>query len=210
LSGDEIALNQNSAQMDERTVNLLIENKNLRRHAAKLEDLRKQFPQSVNIGVQAIEHKNRDVKYLPLATQIVAVNAELAESDERLLMLQSEQEELVLLSQFFNRANELTKNDVDGLVLIKKLLALQEEIKQSIANPSLYQRRMLGQIKLDLLTIDTRYGVSLAAYQQRAPFRSGMWKFGFGGLGLGVILSVLLLLAQGIWRRHLASHPTVT
>jgi len=205
LGGYEMMLNQDAVQIDERMISLQINAEHLRKQAATLESLRKQFPQPAANGVQTLELKSSDTKYLPLTTQLIAVNADLAENQENLLLLRSKQEELAVLNQFAVAAKALLKNDFDGLKLAQQLLKLQVEIEKGIGNPSLYQKRILGQIKLDLVSIDTRYGVGLEVYQQSAVSRGGMWLFVLGGLILGATLVVFSLLAQGFWQRHFKS-----
>jgi hypothetical protein len=203
VGGYEMALNQDSAQIDERRISLQINAENLRKQVAILENLRKQFPQPAGNGAQQLDLKSSDAKYLPLTTQLIAVNADLAENQENQALLRSKQEELAVLNQFVVAAKALFKNEFDGLKLVQQMLKLQAEIEKGISNPSLYQKRILGQIKLDLVSIDTRYGVGLEIYQQSAVLRGGMWLYALGGLVLGATLVMFSLLAQGFWQRHL-------
>ena len=209
LASYEMRINQESAQINSQILDTQIKVDDLLREIANLENLRKKFPQVAGLTMQISQLKVEDVKFLPITTQLVALNSTLLNAQENLITLRHSQDELVLLGQFLAKAKELSNNNFDGLKLFESLMAIESEIRRGLKKSSFFQERILAKIRLDLVEIESRYGIGLEVYTQGIPSRSGVGKFAVGGLLLGFLLAVASVFFELLWHRYLVSRLSI-
>jgi len=168
--------------------------------AKALEDLHKRFPGGNNASNQVVDPKDSGAKYLPLATQIIAVNNDINVSKEA---LQRYKDRLVQISQikiFLDEAIPLTEKTFDGIILGDELMAVETKLRAKIPKDDIKQQEVLDQLRTQLLSVKSRFTKSLDANTAPTSTKKGMIKTTAGGLAGAFFLTLLVLLGQRVWR----------
>lgn len=167
--------------------------------AKSLEDLHKRFPGGNNSSNQVVDPKDSGAKYLPLATQIIAVNNDINLSKEA---LQRYKDRLVQISQikiFLEEATPLAEKIFDGLLLGDNLLAIETKLRAKLPKEDIKQQEVFDQLRTQLLSVKSRYTKSLDANTAPIANKKGMIKTTAGGLAGAFFLMLLVLLGQRVW-----------
>ena len=165
-----------------------------------LEELHKRFPGGANVSGQVVDPKDSGAKYLPLATQIIAVNNDINQSKENLARLNKRLAQIALVKTFLDQANPLLDQTFDGLALDDQLLAIEVNLRAKLVSGDSNGQEFLDQLHAQLLTIQVRFTKGLEA--NTAPTSSGkkgMIKSTAGGLAAAFFLMLLALLGQRVW-----------
>jgi hypothetical protein len=167
--------------------------------AKALEDLHKRFPGGNNASNQVVDPKDSGAKYLPLATQIIAVNNDINVSKEA---LQRYKDRLVQISQiklFLEDAIPLAEKTFDGLVLGDELLVIETKLRAKMPKDDIKQQEVLDQLRTQLLSVKSRFTKSLDANTAPTASKKGVLKTTAGGLAGAFFLMLLVLLGQRVW-----------
>jgi hypothetical protein len=167
--------------------------------AKALEDLHKRFPGGNNASNQVVDPKDSGAKYLPLATQIIAVNNDINLSKES---LQRYKDRLLQISQikiFLDEAIPLTEKTFDGIILGDELLAIETRMRAKLPKDDVKQQEVFDQLRTQLLSVKSRFTKSLDANTAPISTKKGMLKSTAGGLAGGLFLMLLVLLSQRVW-----------
>jgi hypothetical protein len=127
----------------------------LKERARNLEVLQKRFPSSVNITQQMVDPKESGAKYLPLITQIIAVNSDIYANKENLERLNDQLTQAKTLKLFLDAAQPLATNDYDGLLLIRKCLQVEEHLRAKIPKEDVKTLHYLDQIRSQLASFES-------------------------------------------------------
>jgi len=164
--------------------------------ASNLEKLRIRFPSNASFGSnQIIDPKDSAAKYLPISTQLVAVNSDLNNLNETIVRLGDQQAKQKILQDFLDRVNPIFATSLNGLVLSEKLLAVEDELRKTLDPQNIKQQNTLDGIHSDLVNIQTRFGTFMER-SEITTTRSGMLLPGVMGAMAGGFLALLLLLGQ--------------
>ena len=164
-----------------------------------LEELHKRFPGGANISGQVVDPKDSGAKYLPLATQIVAVNNDINGSKEVLARLQKRLEQIGLIKAFIDQAIPLQDQTFDGLALDDQLLVIEGSLRSKLAKGDANGQELLDQLHSQLLAIQVRFTKGLEANTAPTASKKGMIKSTAGGLVAAFFLMLLALLGQRVW-----------
>ena len=164
-----------------------------------LEELHKRFPGGANISGQVVDPKDSGAKYLPLATQIVAVNNDINGSKENLARLHKRLEQIGLIKTFIEQAIPLQDQTFDGLALDDQLLVIEGSLRSKLAKGDANGQELLDQLHSQLLAIQVRFTKGLEANTAPTASKKGMIKSTAGGLVAAFFLMLLALLGQRVW-----------
>jgi hypothetical protein len=146
-----------------------------------------------------VDPKGSGAKYLPLATQIVAVNNDINYSKESLARLQKRLEQIGLIKTFIEQAIPLQDQTFDGLALDDQLLAIEGSLRSKLAKADANGQELLDQLHCQLLAIQVRFTKGLEANTAPTASKKGMIKSTAGGLAAAFFLMLLALLGGRVW-----------
>lgn len=167
--------------------------------AKALEDLHKRFPGGVNASNQVVDPKDSGAKYMPLATQIVAVNNDINGSKEALQRLRDRLAQIALIKTFIDEAIPQAEKTFDGLTLGSELLTIEAKLRDKLGNGDIKQEETLDQLHAQLLLVQTRFTKGLEANTAPTSKKRGMIKSTAGGLAAAFFLMLMALLVQKVW-----------
>ena len=166
--------------------------------AKALEDLHKRFPGGNNTSNQVVDPKDSGAKYLPLATQIIAVNNDINQSKESLQRLRDRLTQIALIKTFLEEAVPLAEKTFDGIILGDELLAIETKLRAKLPKDDIKQQEVFDQLRTQLLFIKSRFTKSLDANTAPIAKKNGMIKITAGGLAGAFFLMLLVLLGQRV------------
>ena len=171
-----------------------IEQSYLRDRVKSLEELLKRFPGNVGANQQVVDPKDSGAKYLPLTTQIIAVNNDINQNKERLIRLNDRLNQIALMKQFLVEALPLAETELDGILLSKSLLKIEEGLRKDLPVADIKNKQALDQLRSQLLTIEARFTKGLEANTAPVTKKTGMLNATAGGLmGASLVMLVFLL-----------------
>ena len=167
--------------------------------AKSLEDLHKRFPGGGNASNQVVDPKDSGAKYLPLTTQIIAVNNDINLSKEALQRYKDRLTQIAVIKIFLEEASPLAEKTFDGLLLGDELLVLETKLRAKLPKEDIKQQEVFDQLRSQLLTIKSRFTKSLDANTAPTAIKKGMIKTTAGGLAGAFFFMLLVLLGQRVW-----------
>lgn len=168
--------------------------------AKSLEDLHKRFPGGMSGGNQVVDPKDSGAKYLPLATQIIAVNNDINQSKEALQRLRDRLAQIGLMKIFVDQAIPLAEKTYDGLTLDAQLLEVESAMRAKLAKDDIKQQEALDQLRGQLLLVQARFTKGLEGSTAPTATKRGMIKSAAGGMAGALFLVLIALLGQRVWR----------
>lgn len=172
----------------------------LRERAKSLEQLLKRFPGSTAATQQVIDPKESSAKYLPLSTQLIAVNTDINLANENLTRFADRLAQIALMKTFLEAALPLVAQNLDGITLAKALLGVEAQLRGQLKADDAKARQSLDALRSQLLSIESRFTKGLEANTAPNAQKSGMLKAAATGLLAGLILALALLLGTRAWR----------
>ena len=172
----------------------------LLQRAKNLEELYKRFSNNSNVYQSLVDPKDSGAKYLPISTQIVAVNNDINKYKESLQRYHDRLAQITVIKAFIEKARPLVDQTFDGLVLDQQLLEVEQQARSDVAKDDIKKQEVLYEIRASLYAIQARFTSGLEA--TAAPTSSGkkgMIKPTLGGLAGAFFLMLLVLLGQRIW-----------
>jgi hypothetical protein len=171
-----------------------IEQTYLRDRVKGLEELLKRFPVNTGANQQVVDPKESGAKFLPLTTQIIAVNNDINQNKERLIRLNDRLNQIELMKKFLIEALPLAETELDGILLSKSLLSIEEKLRKSLPAADVKRRQALDQLRSQLLTTEARFTKGLEANIAPVTKKTGMLKAIAGSIVGSVFLALLLML----------------
>lgn len=169
--------------------------------AKSLEELHKRFPGGGSSAQQVVDPKDSGAKYLPLATQIIAVNNDINASKEGLIRLQKRLDQITLAKTFLDQALPLQDQTFDGLALNKQLLEVESNLRAKLSKDDSNGTQFLNELRAQLITIQVRFTKGLEANTSpTSSGKKGMIKSTAGGLAAALFLMLLVLLGGRVWQ----------
>jgi len=165
-----------------------------------LENLAKRFPSEQKTISQVVDPKDSGAKYLPLSTQIIAVNTDINGGKEALERLKDQQAQMAALRIWVKQISPLMNSTFDGLALGKQLLEQEAILRATIDPADLKSLVFVDNLRSSLIAVDVRF--SKGFEMNTAPTSSGkkgMIKSIAGGLAAAFFLMLMVLLGQKVW-----------
>lgn len=197
LEGEAIAT---AADIQGKITNTQIELTYLQERAKNLEQLLRRFPSSNGITGQVIDPKESSAKYLPLSTQLIAVNTDISDANQSLRRYTDRLEQITLTKSFVEQTLPLVKQNLDGIALARALLEAQEKLRSQLKADDIKGRQSLDALRAQLLAIESRFTKGLEANTAPTAQKRGMLKSAAAGLFAGLFLTLLVLLGARAWK----------
>jgi hypothetical protein len=171
--------------------------------AQSYEALRKRYPNSdAGNSRQVVEVKEGGAKYLPLDTQLVAVNTEILSAKESLTRMRDKQKQHAITKEFLQKALPALEEHTDGLALGNDLLATLTEMRKKLPIKDRLQQQALSEVESDVASILVRFDKGLrVSVAPQASKVSSLLKSGALGLFGGGVLMLLFVMGQNAWLR---------
>ena len=165
-----------------------------------LENLAKRFPSEQKTISQVVDPKDSGAKYLPLSTQIIAVNTDINGGKEVLERLKDQQAQMAALRMWVKQISPLMNSTFDGLALGKQLLEQEAILRASIDPADLKSLVFVDNLRSSLIALEVRFSKGFEV--NTAPTstgKKGMIKSIAGGLAAAFFLMLMALLGQKVW-----------
>lgn len=187
------------AEIQSKITNTQIELSYLKARAKNLEDLLKRFPSTSSNNQQVVDPKDSSAKYLPIPTQLVAVNTEINANKEVLERLNDRLTQIALMKRFLVEAIPMASNNADGITLVREFLTFEAKLRTQLPAGDVKAQQSLDGLRSQLSAIEARFTKGLEANTAPNTQKTGMLKAIAGGLvGVG-FLAILILLARRLW-----------
>ena len=170
-----------------------------------LEELHKRFPGGANVFGQVVDPKDSGAKYLPLATQIIAVNNDINSSKEKLDRLQKSIEQVAIIKIFLDQALPLKDATLDGLALNNELLAIEASLRSKLTKSDINSQQVLDRLRAQLLRNQTYFAKGLETNTAPISKKKGIFKSTIGGLATGFFMMLMILLVRRMYKKTVES-----
>jgi hypothetical protein len=168
----------------------------LKERAKNLEALQKRFPGSVNVVQQVVDPKDAGAKYLPLTTQIIAVNSDINANKEGLERLNDQLNQVKTYKVFLDAAQPLISNRYDGLALIRDFLQVEEQLRAKTPKEDVKAMQNWDQIHAQFTSIELSFKNRLQVNTAPTAKKTGMLKSTATGIAIAGFIMLALLLGR--------------
>lgn len=177
--------------------------------AKSLEELRQRFPANVGANIQnIIDPKDAAAKYLPISTQLVAINSDIYNTKESLSRLSDNLMRNIIIKQFVAQAHPLMNSgNKDGLLLVDQLIQVQENIRGTIQANDIKNLNTVNGILADLISTKTRFSKFLESFLPATAVKPSLLLPTIGGFFVGLLFSLFRILAAKAWNNYRATQP---
>jgi hypothetical protein len=197
INGYESQVLNYDADLQKKILDAEVELKFMRERAKNLEALRQRFPQNAAVGSQQIvDLKDSSAKYMPISTQLVAINTDINNTVESLQRMKDQLAQMNVLRDFVSQALPIVAKDTNGLALADALLAVEASMRQGLAPEDTNGLQMLNGIEATLVGFRTSFTKGLDTDLVPQVSRPGPMMPAVGGLVGGAVLVLMLALAR--------------
>lgn len=169
----------------------------LNRHLANLELLRAKFPKDT--GSLPVDLKDPSAKYLPLATQIIALNHDIREQKEKLVLLNDGLSQIAIIDSFVSQAQPAMDKNFDGLLTLAELEQIESSLRKGISNSDVNDILILNDIKYNLAVIKSNFTYELGQPTSISVSKPFSIKLIVIGLASGFFLALLGSFCSAMW-----------
>ncbi len=211
IDGYDFSLQTTESDLQRKITAMEIELNFMNQKAKNLEGLGRRFPSNTNFtSSQVIDPKDSGAKYLPISTQLVAVNTDINNVNESLVRMHNQLAQQKIMREFLDRASPIVASQIDGLMLADKLLAIEGELRKKLDAKDINQHQVVDNIRAELVALRTRFGRQLEI-SQITTTRASFLIPAFAGLFSGIFLTFLALIGRHFWSglRVQQSRPSV-
>jgi hypothetical protein len=161
--------------------------------------LLKRFPNRGSINSQFLDPKDNSSKYLPVENQLIAANNDLNQSNEMINRLNDRLVQIRLMAKFIALAYPQIEVEPNGLVLVKSLLAVEQDLRKGLAPNNLNGYLALDNLRSQLLTIESRFTKGLEAITPPNAKKTGRLKSITGGAVITGFLMLAFLFCRKVF-----------
>lgn len=144
---------------------------------------------------QTIAANAANAKYLPLNTQLVALESDIDQQQLSLKLTEGQLVEIDFLRKFLADAAPILDRDLDGLKSVREMLDIIEQMRSKLSPDDLYALKKADTIRADLTGILMSYTKTLDINIPPRAKRAGLFKMAGWGLMGGLVFCGLALLA---------------
>lgn len=193
IKGYESQILNSDANLQKQIADAERDLKYMRERAKNLESLRQRFPQNVTATTQqVVDAKDSNAKYMPISTQLVAINTDINNTVESLAKLHDQQVREKTLREFVKQALPIIGKETNGLKLVNELLDVKADMRKSLPAEDENAQLALNDIEATLVSVRTHFTKSLDTDLTPQITRSSPLLPAIGGL-LGGAVAMLLL-----------------
>ena len=201
VNGYESQVLNTDADLQKKILDAEVDLKFMRERAKNLEALRQRFPANAAVGSQQIvDLKDSNAKYMPISTQLVAINTDINNTVEALQKMRDQSAQMQVMRDFVAAALPVVDKETNGLVLADALIKIESAMRQQVAADDTNALQMLNSINATLVGVRTWFTKSLDTDLVPQVTKPGPLMPAVGGLFGGAV--AVLLYALG--RRALA------
>lgn len=203
IANYQINLLNSESEIAKSISTLEIEMAYLKSRMDNLELLKAKFPiNSASIITQSMDPKESSAKYLPVITQLIAVNKDISALKEDLSRLTSRKNQLAIMGNYLSQAKPVIDKNFDGLSVVAELMQIESNLRKNlpVSNPNITS--VLDNIKYDLTSIHTRFTLGLEQPTYISARKPHYLKPAAIGLVAGFFLALLFSLCSVIWHRY--------
>lgn len=199
IIGYEAKLLNSDADLQKRVTDTEVELKFLRDRARNLESLRQRFPQNVAVASQQIvDLKDSNAKFMPISTQLVAVNTDINNAEESLKRMHEQQAQMKVLNEFVAQARPLLDKEANGLKLADGMLQIESEMRKAAKPDDIVTQQILNDIRAQVVQVQARFTKGLESGSAPYVSRPGPVLPAVGGLFGGAIAGLLYALSRRV------------
>lgn len=204
LNGYESQTLALDAEVQQKITAAQVELQYLSGKANSLEELRQRFPANVGANIQnIIDPKDAAAKYLPISTQLVAINSEIYDTKESLSRLSDNLMRNLIIKQFVAQALPLMNSgNKDGLLLVDELIKVQESIRSTIQPTDIKNINTVNGILADLISTKTRFSKFLESFLAPTAVKPSLLLPTISGFFIGLFFSLFGILAAKAWNNY--------
>lgn len=197
IIGYEAKLLNSDADLQKRITDTEVELKFLRDRARNLESLRQRFPQNVAVASQQIvDLKDSNAKFMPISTQLVAVNTDINNAEESLKRMHEQQAQMKVLNEFVTQARSLLDKESNGLRLADGLLQIETEMRKAAKPEDIVTQQILNDIRAQVVQVQARFTKGLESGSAPYVSRPGPVLPAVGGLLGGAFAGLLYAMTR--------------
>ena len=168
-----------------------------RQRAANLESLRQRFPANANVSSQqVVDLKDSSAKYMPISTQLVAINTDINSANETLERMRNDLSKTKVMADFVKQAKPVVDKTPDGLAVVEQLLDIVKLIRGSVDASDVNANQQLNSLEADLIGVRTNFQRNLDTDLIPQVSRSGPMQPLAGGLLGGFVVTLLYALGR--------------
>lgn len=197
VNGYESQVLNTDADLQKKILDAEVDLKFMRERAKNLEALRQRFPANAALGSQqVVDLKDSNAKYMPISTQLVAVNTDINNTVESLQRMRDKLAKSKVLGEFVARANPIMAKEMNGLALADALLKAEAAMRAEIAPENTNGLQAVNDIEAALVEIRTAFTKGLETTLEPQVTKPGPMMPAVGGLFGGAVVVLLYALVR--------------
>jgi hypothetical protein len=192
INGYESTAQNSDSELQKKILDAEVELKFMRERATHLEAMRQRFPQNITVsGQQIMDLKDPNAKFMPISTQLVAINTDINNALESLQRMRDSMQQVKVMRDFVAKAQPLMVKETNGLALCDQLLGVETELRASLKPGDTNGQQMLNSIRASLVGVRTSFIKSLDTDLVPQVVKPGPVMPAIGGLFAGAFLGLL-------------------
>ena len=193
-----VLISENQMVTDTHRLNL-----DLAIHRRKREEmlrLQQEFANERNLA-QLINPRDTDAKFLPLATQLIAVDLDINETNERLIQLKQQREKNSVVEIFVKQAASILSKGMHNKKLVEEIFSLEAAIRLQIGQGETNREMALSKIHDQLIAAQSSvqmqlFPAGMPSIVQQPQYTKSALRGGVLGLAFVFFLSLFILLIR--------------
>lgn len=197
VNGYESQVLNTDADLQKKILDAEVDLKFMRERAKNLEALRQRFPANAAVGSQQIvDLKDSNAKYMPISTQLVAINTDINNTVEALQKMRDQSAQMTVMRDFVAAALPVVDKETNGLALADALLKIESGLRQQVAADDTNALQMLNGINATLVSLRTGFAKGLDTDLVPQVTKPGPLMPAVGGLFGGAVAILLYVLGR--------------
>ena len=147
-----------------------------------LELLAKRFPGEQKSVSQGVDPKDSGAKYMPISTQIIAVNTDINATKESIERLKDARAQMAILKTWVTQITPIMNSTFDGIALNQKLLEQESQLRTTIDSSDTKSLVFVDGLRSSLLANSIRFSKGFEMNAAPTAAKKGMIKATAGGL----------------------------
>lgn len=174
-----------------------VELKFMHERAKNLEELRQRFPENSAVSSQqVVDLKDSNAKFMPISTQLVAINMDISNTTEALERMHNDQAKTRYLREFVKKAIPMLGEQTNGLLLADQLLKIESDLSATIKPGDTNALQSAISIRASLIHLRTSFSKGLESNLSPQVSRSSPLLPAAGGLLAGGMLMLIFILIR--------------
>lgn len=209
VKGYESEIVNSRASLQQKIADTETDLKFMRERAKNLEVLRQRFPSNAVVAnQQVVDLSDTNAKYMPISTQLVAINTDINNALESVQKLRDQQVKLATLSTFVRQAVPLVNTETDGLKLADSLVNIISDTRKNTTPDDVNALLTLNELESKLVAIRTQFTMNLDTDLSPGISRPSPLQPVMGGFFGGAIAMLLFALIRRTYASYRAARTS--